>query len=157
MRVSFLRLVMLPMPGISQDSLSDVEAAISLAFAALWPRFREVESTEWWAGIPIISKGPKQLTWLRQEAGKECPASLKYSHLAEGRWQGQTQFLRVLKHCLNRKVCMWKDKNQSLGSELQGTAKLLQSLCRERTSTMPLMGEPGTFISVRGNSVTQSP
>lgn len=64
------------------------------------------KGTEWWARIPIISKGPKTPTWLRKEAGKGCPASMKYSHLAEERLQSQTQFLKVLKHCLNRKVCM---------------------------------------------------
>lgn len=35
MRVSFLRLVIVPMLDRSQDPLSDVEAAISLAFATL--------------------------------------------------------------------------------------------------------------------------
>lgn len=45
--------------------------------------------------------------------------------------QCQTQSLGVPKYSLNRKVCVWKKKDKSLGSVLKGTAKLLLSLYKE--------------------------
>lgn len=98
----------------------------------------QLKGTEWWAGIPIISKGPKPPAWLRQEAGKNCPASMKSSHLGEGRLQG---------------------KHNSWGSS--STVSTERSACRKtrtrvwaqnyKAALVSLQGEDLSYISHRGS------